>query len=448
MNHRQPGWDRRTFLALTSAGMSAALLAACSREGGPASGGDGFAQPEGDVPPEYADRQRIVVWSTFGEANGALVDELAAQFNTSQEDIYVEVQFQGSYGDNMQKLTAGILAKQVPDIAVLNFGWRSLYLSGALAPLDEYYGDGFELADYDQALLAEGQAGEETYWVPFARSTPLFYYNRDLFAQAGLPDRAPETWSELREWAPQFTGLGDATLYGISVQDTDWQFRGMLWNFGGAEAEGFTPAMTSPEAIATGEFTRALIHDDKAAYTPTNIVADFQNGLIGAASMSTAALGKLVGLVDFEVGAAFMPGEVEQAVPTGGGGLSIPAGVPEERRKAAVEFLKFLAAPPQTARWSVETGYILATPAAAEEQVYVDRLAESELFGLAHEQLQHVRPDDDLRAWVPQVGGSVFGTLQQIWGDNADPAEVFGPLNDEMQALSDEFMLEHGERFS
>jgi len=30
--------------------------------------------------------------------------------------------------------------------------------------------------------------------VPYARSTPLFYYNKDHYAAAGLPDRAPETW--------------------------------------------------------------------------------------------------------------------------------------------------------------------------------------------------------------------------------------------------------------
>ena len=36
--------------------------------------------------------------------------------------------------------------------------------------------------------------------VPYARSTPLFYYNKDLWAAAGLPDRGPETWAELEEW--------------------------------------------------------------------------------------------------------------------------------------------------------------------------------------------------------------------------------------------------------
>ncbi|WP_168211623.1 ABC transporter substrate-binding protein [Ruania zhangjianzhongii] len=435
---------------MTGTGMGAAMLTACGdgigTGGGQGSGG--FSQPDGDTPAEYAGRQRIVLWSTFGEAKGALVDELATQFNESQEDIYVEVQFQGSYGDNLKKLTAAILAQQVPDLAVLSGGWRSLYLSGALAPLDDYYGDDFALEDYNEGLLAEGQVDGTTYWVPFARSTPLFYYNKDLFAAAGLPDRAPETWSELREWAPTFMSESEeAKLYGVSMQDSDWQFRGMLWNFGASVADGFAPTLTTPEAIATGEYTRALIHDDGAASTPSNIVADFQNGLVAAASMSTAALGNLFGLVDFEIGAAFMPGELERAVPTGGGGLSIPAGVPEERREAAVKFLKFLAAPPQAARWSVETGYILASSAAAEEEVYQDRLAESPLFGLAAEQLQYVRAGDPLRAWVPQVGSALFGTLQEIWGDGADPAELFEPLNEELQSMSDEFLLEHGDTF-
>lgn len=42
-----------------------------------------------------------------------------------------------------------------------------------------------------------------TYWIPFARSTPIFYYNRDAWAEAGLPDHGPETWNEFAEWAPK-----------------------------------------------------------------------------------------------------------------------------------------------------------------------------------------------------------------------------------------------------
>ena len=48
--------------------------------------------------------------------------------------------------------------------------------------------------------------------MPWARSTPLFYYNKEHYADAGLPDRAPETWAEMKEFAGKLTAAGHEYL--------------------------------------------------------------------------------------------------------------------------------------------------------------------------------------------------------------------------------------------
>ncbi|MGV9798557.1 ABC transporter substrate-binding protein [Mycobacterium sp. NPDC003449] len=442
-----PKLSRRSFLAATGLAGAGLALGAC----GGGSAGD-FTQPPGDIPKEFANRQRIVVWSPFNEPQiSRTLDTLTASFNSSQDQIYADVQFQGRYPDTMTKVVAGIRARQTPDIAILaKEAWGSLYLSDAITPLDDFYDDDFPLSGYSEAFLAEGQVRGRTYWVPFARSAPLFYYNRNLFAKAGLPDRGPQTWSELREWGrrfrSKFPASGHVRMYGYSAQDLDWQFQGILWNFGAAEANGLDVVIDSDRAIAAGEFTRATVFDDGSARLAKDIVAEFQNGTIASAAMSTASLRGLLDLVDFDLSAAFMPSEVTPAIATGGGGFVMLSGVPQERKQSAMEYVKFLARPAQAAAWSTGTGYIPATIAAENDPAYRAAVDKNPLFALAAKQLVYARETDTLRAWVPDVGRDVWNTLEIVWGDNQKPADLFPPLADQLRRHADNFRDDYEEK--
>ncbi len=48
--------------------------------------------------------------------------------------------------------------------------------------------------------------------MPFARSTPLFYYNKKHWTAAGLPDRGPNTWDELAQWAPKLKAANGGSV--------------------------------------------------------------------------------------------------------------------------------------------------------------------------------------------------------------------------------------------
>src|SRR5260370_33341114 len=58
------------------------------------------------------------------------------------------------------------------------------------------------------------------YAVPFQRSTPVMYYNKDAFAEAGLdPEKPPVTWDELANAAQKLTAReGDrVTRWGLEL---------------------------------------------------------------------------------------------------------------------------------------------------------------------------------------------------------------------------------------
>ena len=114
-------------------------------------------------------------------------------------------QVQGNYEETAQKLTAALAAQQGPDMVLLSdVWWFKFYRAKALMPLNDLLKEQqMDTADFVESLWNEGVRKGVQYWIPFARSTPLFYYNIDMLEAAGLPVRGPETWDEMREWAPK-----------------------------------------------------------------------------------------------------------------------------------------------------------------------------------------------------------------------------------------------------
>ena len=85
----------------------------------------------------------------------------------------------------------------VPLLSVSSFGARAA--AGYLLPLDEYT-DAWEDWDafYDNAKEAGVGEDGKTYGIPMGTDTRALWYNKDLFAQAGLPvPWEPKTWQDV-----------------------------------------------------------------------------------------------------------------------------------------------------------------------------------------------------------------------------------------------------------
>ena len=66
-------------------------------------------------------------------------------------------------------------------------------MNKALAPLNDFIAaQELDTSDYVDSLLNEGVRNDTQYWIPFARSTPLFYYNKDAFKEVGLDEPPAE----------------------------------------------------------------------------------------------------------------------------------------------------------------------------------------------------------------------------------------------------------------
>ncbi|HEY3507085.1 MAG TPA: ABC transporter substrate-binding protein [Actinocatenispora sp.] len=435
--------SRRSLLAATGGAALALTPLAC---GGGGSGGNGFAQAAGDkVPSQYAKRTRVVVWHAYADIPGNALATLAKKFNESQKDVYVEVQFQGSYDECAQKVTAAVQAKKIPDLVTFSeVNWHNFYLNDLLEPLDGYFGSGLKKSDYNQKLLNEGVLKDKLWWLPLARSTPIFYYNKTLFHKAGLPDRGPKDWDEWYGWTKQLKGL---KVKGKQVRaeayqkiDGDWQFQGSVWQWGGAYSNGLDVTIDQDPAVAAGEWQRKLVFTDKMAYMADSPSVDFQNQLIATLVTSTGGLRGMTEAAQkggWEVGTAFVPGNEKQVVPTGGGGFGILSYSPKDRKEAAWKFIEFVGKPANSAYWTVQTGYLPVIEAAKQEADLAKLLADNPNFSTAVKQLDIVRKEDEVRLMVPNANILIYTGLQKIWTNNQPAKQVFTDVAGQIRKATD-----------
>src|SRR5918912_2209132 len=252
-----------------------ALAAACSRPAAqlsaptsPASAGAGNAQaPAQTAPPAVAatgSQTNITFWGAFTGHNADVLQQLVDRFNSSQKDVQVTLQNQNTYEDLAAKLTAALQARNAPDVVQLSdVWWFKFYLNKTLQPLDDLMKDAnIKASDYVDVFYKETVRAGKQVVLPFARSTPIFYYNKDAWSKAGLPDRGPKTWDEftndfapkLKPIAPVVHALGGAASYSA------WVFQGVDWAYGGSYSDpDFTIRIQEPNSVKAGELWRSMV---------------------------------------------------------------------------------------------------------------------------------------------------------------------------------------------
>ena len=159
---------------------------------------------------------RVEFRHAFSGGNGSAVDELAADYNASQDDYELVPICTGKYDEGTTRLQAAIAGGTAPGLAMLEITRYGLFAArGALEPLGPYIeaaGDEWTSRIRPFALEASKYLGE-SYVVPFNVSTPVMYFNEDLFRAAGLdPEAPPATWDELLEAAKALTVREDGKV--------------------------------------------------------------------------------------------------------------------------------------------------------------------------------------------------------------------------------------------
>lgn len=194
--------------------------------------------------------------------------ELADKFNSTHPDIIVEPIYSGGYPETLQRALTASKAGNPPDVALLTAAdiWTAAdeKIIISLESFIEAEGGETFLEPYFQAFLEDCDVAGELYAIPFQKSTPIFYYNKDMFREAGLdPDRPPSTWTELKEYATKLAKKegGNTVRWGVEIPIDQWLLSAFIMQNGGLvnNQAGTETYLNSPEAIGALEFMRSLV---------------------------------------------------------------------------------------------------------------------------------------------------------------------------------------------
>jgi len=330
---------------------------------------------------------QIQWWHAMGGQNGVKLEEIAKSFNATQTDYEIVPVYKGSYDETLTSAIAAFRANQQPTIVqVYEVGTGTMMAAeGAVYPIYKLMADAnepFDPKSYISAIVGyyTDPAGNMLS-LPFNASTPIVYYNKDVFEKAGLdPNVAPKTWGDIEAFSQKILDSGAAKC-GFSTGWTSWV---QLENL---EALHDKPFATKANGFA-GIDTEFTFNNDLAVRHMENLkkwqdAGIFKYGEENAGPLfysqecamymqSSAARSDVIkNAKDFKVGVTQLPFYDDViASPLnsiiGGATLWTLAGKSDAEYKGAAKFYAYLSQPEVQADWHQFTGYLPITNATYE----------------------------------------------------------------------------------
>lgn len=321
------------------------------------------------------------------------IDSMTEEFNAENPDIDVTPVYSGDYDQTMQRTQTAALAGDPPDVGILlAIDLLTLRHSDLIIPLDEFVEDNQEyIDDFYEAFLENSTLDGHLWGIPFQRSTPLVYYNKEIFEEEGF-DSPPTNWDELLKYSQELT---TEDRHGLTiVTDDTWILQSFILQNDGIynNVEGTETYFDSPEVIEALEFWVELANEYEVMprhrfYGEAG--SDFVAEQTAMMYNSTGSLSFVRDSADFEFGTAILPENKRNAVATGGGNFYIFDGIGEERQEAAWEFIEWMTQPERIAEWTIISGYIPARQSAVETDTLQEYYEEFPQAETALEQLEY-----------------------------------------------------------
>ncbi len=376
-----------------------------------------------------------------------VIEGMVNDFNKQHPNIRVEPVWGGNYWQNMQKTVAALQSGNPPDVAVhLAIDVITLRDLDAVIPLDDFIaregGEKF-LEDFFPAFVKDFTADGKIWAIPFQRSTPILYYNKELFQKAGLDlNRPPKTWDELLEYAQKLTvrdGTGNTQQWGLLIPDDPWLLMSfILQNDGRTHSpDGKKVYIAEKPAVEALQFWVDLANKYKVMPRHRSFPESVQDFVAQKGAMLIHSTGNLRFVRDsakFPWNVAFLPRQKKQAVAIGGAGLFIFKNIPKASQEAAWEFTKWMTSTESAVRWGIGSGYIAVRKSAWETPTMKEYTSQLPQALVARDQLPYALPE--MSTHDNQKVREVFRTyFQEVLDEKYTPEEGLRKAQEEMERI-------------
>jgi multiple sugar transport system substrate-binding protein len=329
-----------------------------------------------DMAPLKVDQPVTITYYNYNLAaanNGQVATKrLIAEFEAANPNVKVNG-VGASSAEIMTKVQADVAAGRSPDVVQLGFGDFDFIVDslGAVALEDIVPAD--ELKAHFEGIspkgLRLGQRDGKTYGLAYTFSTPVLFYNAELFRKAGLdPDHPPQTWDQVKQAAlaiQQKTGA-KGFLGGIMGPSAgDWMLQGIIRSNGGDVLSDDRKTLTFADPASVDAIRMLRDLHDAGIYNNNDVnadVADMANGTAGMYLQTSAIQAALVAgatAKKFELRNTTMPtfGDKPARPNNSGSALFILTHDPVKER-AAWELMKFMTSKHAYTVITSEIGYL------------------------------------------------------------------------------------------
>ena len=392
----------------------------------------------------------ITFWHGLNGPVGDELQKLADAYNAEQSKVEVTL-IQASYEQTIDKYLQAGQGRRPDLVQMPEYMVQTMVDTQSVVPVEAC----MQSSNYDTSAflptVLDAWATQGVQWsMPFNISNPVLFYNKKMFAAAGLdPEKPPVSLEELRADSEAIVNSGSAK-YGLAL-DSNFDSGGGWYleqwfakagefyadNQNGHAARATRVLYDNPTGRSLLTFLQSMIHDGLAFNVGDN-TGGFDNLLKLAdpaepAAMSiatSAAIGPVINILGGgqfpqiaaeDVGVAAMPGpDGKPGALVGGASLYVVDSGDDARTAAAWDFITYLTAAQQQSLWCSATGYVPVRTDALSLDPLQSTLASDPRFKVPYDQLLS-SPD------VPTSVGPIVGPLREVRTVTAQAvAAIFG----------------------
>ena len=271
-------------------------------------------------------------------------ESIVKDFNVQYPQIKVDVQII-NWNDVDNQIAQMVQSGQMPDIAQGSADYAGV--TDKVYPVTDIL-DQTTQANLLSSFADQGKVNGVEYGIPYTSSARALFYNKDLFAKAGI-STPPTTWDEYQADAQKLKSAGVPEPSCIPLGAEEAQAETLLWELG--NGGGFVDssgkwALNSQANVDTFNFLQGLVKANLTEPNPGTVDrtkgcwADFAAGKVGMTNGSPGFLPQVKGKANY--GVAPIPGKTGPMATTLGVCDWIWAFKTDASKKAAVTaFLDF-----------------------------------------------------------------------------------------------------------
>jgi sn-glycerol 3-phosphate transport system substrate-binding protein len=156
---------------------------------------------------------QLTFWHSMTSANEQALKTLTDKYNASQTKVHVNLTFQGTYDESLQKYVTAVRGGDLPNIIQTEeTAVQTMMDSKSIVPIGAcVVADGYDMSDYAPSLAGQYSFGGVLQAMPFQVSNPILYYNKKAFRAAGLdPEKPPTTLDQIVDDSRKIVATGKA----------------------------------------------------------------------------------------------------------------------------------------------------------------------------------------------------------------------------------------------